>query len=345
MELFRKGIDNSYNLLKSLIYSLTQENPEIAHDKFVETSIKLNSIGLDKILLDSKLNLIDLPFELSNAAGFNKNGDIPPQFLQYLGFNRVVVGTVTNDEWNGNLKPRTMRFPQTKSLINWMGLPGIGAKRVAENLESFGRSPIPVTINLMGTPGKSGDELLLDLESTMRYTAPYTTRFELNISCPNTHSSGTCKMDARSEYQSQLSGMLDVLTREAYGRELYLKVSPDLDLDGVKEILNVITDYNIDGITSTNTTTTHLPSLIPNSPGKGGASGRAVRDASRVVQDHFINEISKKGLNSKLIACGGIDSPDEVKVRLNKGATGIQIYTPLIFEGSKLLTDIRKHYI
>jgi len=344
MNTFRSLVDNGYDLVKGSVYSMTQDNPEVAHDRFVQTSRALNLVGLDRVLFNNDLNKVDLPFELSNAAGFNKNGDIPPQFLEYLGFNRIVVGTVTGDEWSGNPTPRMVRFPQTKSLVNWMGLPGVGAKSVDENLHSFGKSPIPITINLMGTPGKTGEELLLDLETSIRYTAPYTDRFELNISCPNTHSTESCEMDARSEYQKQLSGMLEVLGKESYHKEQYLKVSPDLDLDGVKEILDIVADYNITGITATNTTTNHLPEFIPNSQGKGGASGQAVKGASRNVQKMFVDEINRRGLDLKLIGCGGIDSALEVKDRLENGASGIQIYTPLIFEGPKLLTNIRKAY-
>ncbi|MCA9459499.1 MAG: hypothetical protein KC550_03040, partial [Nanoarchaeota archaeon] len=186
MDIIRHLVNHGYNLTKKQIYSMTKDNPELAHDKFIVISKRLNSLAFDKILFDNNLNKSNLPFELSNAAGFNKNGDIPPQFLEYLGFNRIVVGTVTNDLWLGNPIPRMIRYPETKSLVNWMGLPGIGAKRVAENLESFRKSTIPITINLMGTPGKIGDELLLDLEGTITLTLPYATRFELNISCPNT---------------------------------------------------------------------------------------------------------------------------------------------------------------
>ena len=344
MEIFRNLINNEYDMFKGIIYYMSQKNPEIAHDKFVQTSRLLNSIGLDKILFDTDLNNISLPFEISNAAGFNKNGDIPPQFLKYLGFNRMVVGTVTGEEWAGNKIPRIVRFPQTKSLVNWMGLPGVGAKRIDENLHSFGKIPLPITINLMSTPGKSGDELLSDLETSIRYTCPYSDRYELNISCPNTQLNRNCKIDARDEYQKQLSSMLKVLDEGIYGRSKYLKVSPDLDLDDVKNILDVINDFDVDGITTTNTTTNHLPEFIPNSPGKGGASGQAVKSASINIQKMFINEINKRGLNLKLIACGGIDSVSEINYRLENGASGIQIYTPLIFEGPKLLYNIRKAY-
>jgi dihydroorotate dehydrogenase len=339
MNILRKSIDKGYPLVKELIYRMTEGDPEVAHNRFIQISKLLNLTGLDGILFDNDSNKKELPFELSNAAGFNKNGEIPPQFLEYLGFNRIVVGTVTGEEWQGNPIPRMVRYPETKSIVNWMGLPGVGAKRVGEILESFGKISIPITINLMGTPGKTGDELLYDLETTIKYTFSYTDRFELNISCPNTHLTDSCKMDARSEYQKQLAGMLSVLNKTH--KEIYLKVSPDLDLDGVKEILDVVVGYNVAGITATNTTTNHLPQFILNSPGKGGASGKAVKPSSKIVQDYFIDEINKRDLDLKLIACGGIDSIYEVKAMLEKGASGIQVYTPLIFEGPKLITDIR----
>ena len=85
--------------------------------------------------------------KISNAAGFNKNADIAPSVLEALGFNRVVIGTVTHDKWKGNPRPRMKRFPKTNSLVNWMGLPGHGSKRVAERLYDYDNQSVPLTIN------------------------------------------------------------------------------------------------------------------------------------------------------------------------------------------------------
>jgi len=223
-----------------------------------------------------------------------------------------------------------------------MGLPGKGSKVVAEKLQSYGNHDVPLTINLMSTPQKQGNKLIEDLEATVLdlRNIKEVDRFELNISCPNTHNKNG-EMDSRSEYQKQLGEMLYAIEELIWpSQELYLKVSPDLNLEGVEEIISVIKDHAVKGIVSTNTTTNHNPKYISNSPGKGGASGNAVYESSLEVQKMF-NEIKEDHL--KIIACGGINSVERLNERLSNGATEIQIYTPLIFKGPKLLRKLKEN--
>src|SRR3989344_2899611 len=208
MNYLRNLVERHYEKNRDKLFEETKDDPEVAHEKFVRASRIIDTLGLSKFLLDNDSNYELGDCELSNAAGFNKNGTIPPRFLYYLGFDRVVVGTVTHDAYGGNPRPRIMRFPETESMVNWMGLPGVGSKQVARNLEYFEKHYVPITINLMSTPGKSGKDVLNDLEGTLKDTRdlPNVDRFELNISCPNTHCGlGT---DARQEYQDSLKDML-----------------------------------------------------------------------------------------------------------------------------------------
>ena len=131
MNVLRWCIDNGYNAVKQLIFGLTRKDPQRAHEASIKFFNFLYKNNLEWILGNNSKRL---SFELSNAAGFNKDGDIPPTTLRRLGFDRVVVGTVTADTWNGNPRPTIKRYPQTNSLVNWQGLPGIGAKSVSDNL-------------------------------------------------------------------------------------------------------------------------------------------------------------------------------------------------------------------
>jgi len=333
MEIMRRVLEESYLLFKPLIFATTKNNPEIAHDFVINKAKYLHEKNLDKFLFDCSANKKYSGFELSPAAGFNKNGDIHPLFLKYLGFERVVVGTVTNDPWEGNPQPRIRRYSKTKSLVNWMGLPGKGSKIVAEKLQSYGNYNIPLTINLMSTPQKKGDKLLRDLECTVLDLRDIkgVDRLELNISCANTYSQDG-KLDVRKEYQKQLGDMLSIVKELILpSQESYLKISPDLDEMEIEEILSVVKDYNVSGIVTTNTTTNH-------DLGEGSASGDAVYESSLKVQKMF-NKL--KDDNLKIIACGGIDSRDRLNERLRNGATEIQLYTPLIFKGPKLLRTLK----
>ncbi len=333
MKLLRQSFDAFYDLIKHPVFWTTKKDPEVAHNLFTWFCRTLHKTGLENILLaDSKSQSNNV--QISNAAGFNKNAEIPPSVLKAFGFDRVVIGTVTYDSWDGNPRPRIVRFPKTNSMVNWMGLPGVGAKEVRANLKQNlnYRTDVPVTLNLMATPGKVGEEVLDDLYKTVFYFKDVydVDRFELNISCPNTSHS-------RESYQRQLDSMLGVIEKSRRsGQEIYEKVSPDLEESDVDKILEVSADHDVIGFTTTNTTTNHNQEFIPEIPGKGGASGDAVYEASLRVQKLFADRT-----NHRLIACGGISSPERMKERLENGASEIQIYTPFIFSGPRLLRKLR----
>ena len=212
MDVLRSAFDKFYNSISCFVFALTKKDPEKASEFFKFFLRTLYRVGIDSLILDNAINYYDCGVPISNAAGLNKNGEIPPITLKYMGFDRVVVGTVTGDEWSGNSRPRVRRYPKTESLINWMGFPGVGVERVAENLRGYGNHGVPLTINFMSTPGKKGDVLLSDLEKTIRMTRDLSSvdRFELNISCPNTGCSSGC-LDARDEYIGGLVGMLETV--------------------------------------------------------------------------------------------------------------------------------------
>ena len=410
MDLIRATFDLFYDGIKPFVFRLTKDDPQRAHELFAFFCGFLHESYLGGLVLDNESNELHPPFELSNAAGFNKNGDFPiyiPIFeavrrVHEAGFKNLGVmlplvtdvGQVrkakkifkketgliplkdiefgimietpasvqiieelckegisfvsfgTNDSWEGNSRPSVRRYPGTESLVNWMGLPGEGAEAVAQNLVRYGDHGVPITINFMSTPGKQGDELLEDLEGTVLMTRdlPYVDRFELNISCPNTHAGGG-SLDARDENLRMLDAMLTLVGCEVHlDQEIYLKVSPDSTESDVDDTLAVIGDHRVSGIVTTNTSTNHDRRFIPVSPlidgsQVGGASGNAVYDDSLRTQGLYSVRRGYKDL--RLIACGGINSLGKIAERIEYGASGIQIYTPLVFSGPRLLRQIR----
>ncbi len=339
MKLFRLCFDNFYTIIRPLVFRWSKHDSYKAHELFIAMCKLLHTLHLDRAIFHYSASMGKI--ELSNAAGFNKNGQIPPKTLQHIGFDRVVVGTVTADPWAGNPRPNVMRYIKSGSMVNWMGLPGQGAVQVAKNLAEFGVHGVPLTINLMGTPGKKGDDLLNDLAFTINTTRDChgVDRFELNISCPNTHGSGG-GMDARKEYQQQLDGMLKTMMQHKHPQqELDLKISPDLDVDGMKELLAVATKYQISRFTVSNTTTKHDPDHINPTPGKGGASGNAVYGRAMTTQRLLMEQFPR----ASIISCGGINSIERAKERISIGnVVGLQMYTPFVFEGPKLVRKLKE---
>lgn len=335
-------VDYTYPLLRQALFFATRKDPERAHEHLVKASNWVVDKGLEGFLFGQQYEKLSI--EISNAAGFNKNGDIPVSFLRALGFDRVVVGTVTGEPYDGNPRPRIKRYASTESMVNWMGLPGVGAEEVAKNLTSRESSGIPLTVNLMSTPGKNGDAVFLDLERTIRCTRDIINvdRYELNISCPNTHSS--FGQDTRAQYRAQLKEILPFI--KSFLRpwqRLYLKVSPNQDVKSIEDTIDVSKNF-VEGFTTTNTTTNHNPKYISDSPGKGGASGKAVYEDAWITQERFVEAIRESRMPKlRLIACGGIDSVDKMNDRILIGNTSeIQVFTPLIYKGPGLITRMRK---
>lgn len=332
MDILRSGYDGFYSLIKPFVFRITRHNPEIAHDLFSLSSLMLYKLKLDKLVLDNSSNSEKSSIGLSNAAGFNKNAEIPSSVMEHLGFERNVIGTVTYDSWAGNAKPRCVRFVSSESMVNNLGLPGEGALKVADRLSSYSSS-IPITINIMSTPSKKGDSLLKDLEGTVLAFRDFSNvdRFELNVSCPNI-----------SSIEVSLSEMLEVVESNS-DQDLYVKVSPDLDSSDIMSTVLASGRHNVSGFVTTNTSVVHIPDYVTKKLSVGGASGNALYDISLETQERFSKEIAKQGLDLELIACGGINSGDKVRERM-KTASEIQVCTPVIFSGPKYLREIRDEF-
>ena len=328
MNCIRKSFDSFYDLFRPFLFFISKNDPHRAHELFVEFSRIIHGLKLERFLLDNETNYNKRKITLSNAAGFNKNGSISPLFLKYLGFDRVVIGTVTGERWKGNSRPHILRLIESESLINWMGLPGIGASHVRRNLMKFQNSEIPITINIAPTPHKRGEDALRDLEKTVDALKIFSCvdRFELNISCPNTEAD-------RNNYHKELKSLINAvqISMNDY-QKLYIKLSPDLLEHEIDETISVIQAMHVDGIVTTNTTTQH-------SYQKGGASGELLYERSFAIQKHFYERL--KNTHVKIVACGGINSLTRLNERINYGAQEIQIFTPLIFNGPRLLRELR----
>ena len=343
MDLVRKGFDSFYDIIKPALFFMTDKNPKKAHDFFVHFSRVVSKIGLEKFLLDNEANKKDLGFVLANAAGFNKNGYIPPSFLKYLGFDRVVVGTVTNEPYPGNPEPNIKRYRKTESMVNWMKLPGIGSKAVRENMYNFyflSDLDIPITINVVSTPGKTGKEALDDIAGTIMDLIDFKNvdKIELNISCPNTQDKSY-----NNDFM-EVEETIEIVKNLKYKNELDLKISPDIDDETISILFNMANIFNV-GLTITNTTTFHDKRYIPEDLGKGGASGNAVYDRSFKVQKKFYEKAIANKTDIRINACGGINSKQRLVERLeyctNPDKKEAQIFTGLIFKGPRLMRELK----
>ncbi len=334
MDLIRKVFDSSYDLIKHPLFYVTNKDPEIAHDLFVLFSKVLSLARLEKLVLDNKENYTQLPFEISSAAGFDKNARVSPKIFKNLGFDRIVIGTVTRKAWPGHPRPRIKRDVSRESLINLIGWNNDSAKAVANRLKLYQNQEVKITINIGPTPAPelSVKERLKDLEETIKIfkDISYVDRFEYCPSCPN--------IDIfREENQELLGEFANFIKNKIYPHQaLYIKISPDIDKKEIDRTINVTYDF-VRGYVTTNTTTRH-------EYGKGGGSGNILYDYSLETQKRFYGVL--KNTDKEIIACGGINSTERVEERISiepQEKKEVQLFTPIVFSGPRLLRELRTY--
>lgn len=343
-DVIREELESKYSYFDS--EDKKQVNWELVQKEMTSQSKWFNRIpGLARLVLahseiERVRNLeagLGRKFEISNAAGMNKLGAIPPLFLYYLGFDRVQVGTVTGKPWNGTQGVeggRIVLLPEEFSALNCLGLPGDGPDAVALNLDNYRHHNVPIDINYMATPDSSFTlkDKIKDIKLTLRILKSFGERFILNFSCPNTED---------THILSELFELLEASREVISDSELYVKLGPIMSYEQGYKILDGSQDYHVSGFITTNTNPAHNRKTrswrLP-----GGMSGKNLYDNSFDVQK-MISRISQQYFDGqyKLIACGGISSVQDLRQRAETPNTiGAELYTRLMFPGG--FEELRK---
>lgn len=309
-----------YPLIKPLLFSL---DPETAHNLTLEMAKLCPTLGrlsgsANSSATTFKVGSVQWTFPIGLAAGLDKNAEAL-SFFSSQGFGAIECGTVTLQPQLGNPRPRMFRYPAEDSLRNAMGFPNQGMLEIMPRLKMYdGQTPLGVNIgkNKDTTPEDSISELSLLFE-TLQDLAEY---FVINVSSPNTPG-----LRALQE-KSYLTELFTELNRNRNGRDLYLKIAPDLEKEKIIELTHLAKDMNLTGIIATNTT------IIPEK-GAGGVSGVLLREKSKSVRELIMNE--KTGI--ELIAVGGITEPKDLFRFWALGGKAAQVYTAYVYQGPELL--------
>lgn len=281
---------------------------------------------------------LTLPNALGLAAGYDKDG-VAWRGLGCLGFGHVEIGTVTPRPQPGNPPPRLFRLPRERSLINRLGFPSRGADFVAERLRGArGWGPI-IGVNLGKQKETPLERAAEDYERLIDRFAPLADYLVVNVSSPNTPEL------RRLQEKERLGPLLERLARRrsARGEELgravplLVKLSPDLAPDELEPALEVILDAGLDGIIATNTTTARPGLASASAAEEGGLSGAALSETSAACLRRIRERIGDK---LPIIACGGVMGAGDARARLEAGASLVQLYTGLIYEGPALVRRI-----
>lgn len=340
-------MDNMYKVIIKPLFFLFP--PELAHHITVTIFKVLLKIPLLSSLIQGyfrvehpELKRFFLGLSFSNpvglAAGFDKDGKYLDT-MSALGFGFIEIGTITPLPQPGNAKPRLFRLPKDLALINRMGFNNEGIQPLITRLKNRPKNLI-VGGNIGKNKNTSQEEAVLDYGHSFRQLFPYVDYFAVNVSSPNTP--GLRQLQEREPLE-QLLLYLQEINKELGGKPILLKIAPDLNFEELDDILHIVQKAQLDGVIATNTTISRegltTDSAIINEIGNGGLSGKPLKKRATEV----IRYLSQKS-NGQLfiIGVGGIFSTEDALEKINAGASLIQVYTGLIYEGPSLVKKINK---
>ncbi len=270
------------------------------------------------------------PNPIGVAAGFDKNAEMP-RALAALGFGHVEVGGVTAEAQPGNPRPRLFRLQADEALVNRMGFNNEGADAVGDRLDREPHPDVPLGVNI----GKSKSTPLPEAPGDYRYTyervADAGDYFVVNVSSPNTP--GLRELQNREP-------LADILTelQDAGAAPLLVKFSPDLHREAITDALDLAEELGLDGVVATNTTTERPETLrSPEAGERGGLSGKPIEErATETVR--FVAERT----DLPVIGVGGVSSAEDAYRKIRNGASIVQLYTALVYEGPTLAREINE---
>ncbi|MFD7525161.1 quinone-dependent dihydroorotate dehydrogenase [Paenibacillus chitinolyticus] len=291
--------------------------------------------------LHSTLWGIAFPNPVGLAAGLDKNAQAVEGFSR-MGFGFMEVGTVTPKPQSGNDKPRLFRLPEDEALINRMGFNNIGAEAMAQNLSRLGSRPIPVAVNIgknKTTPNEQAEE---DYRSCIRTLYGHGDFFVVNISSPNTP-------DLRNlQHGNDLQRLLHAVTSEmkiqherigGAAKPVLVKIAPDLTDTELENTIAVIGGSGVSGIIVSNTTLGRDGLSHPNRDQAGGLSGRPLTSRSTELISRVYRMTEGR---IPIIGSGGIFTAQDAYDKIRAGASLVEVYTALIYEGPGLLKKLNE---
>ena len=271
--------------------------------------------------LRTKVAGLDFCSPVGLAAGFDKDAEVSEQMLG-LGFGFVEVGTVTPRPQAGNPKPRLFRLAEDRAVINRMGFNNAGQAAAFDRLQRGGHRRGVTGVNV-GANKDSADRIA-DYVAGVRAMSPVADYLTVNISSPNTP--GLRGL----QDEGALDELLSAVQEARAGKPIFLKVAPDLNPGAPERIVRAAIDQKIDAIVVSNTTVSRPPLKSSHAGEAGGLSGEPLK---MLAIDALRNFRRASGGDIPLIGVGGIASADDAWDRIRAGASLVQLYTAMVYEG------------
>jgi dihydroorotate dehydrogenase len=272
---------------------------------------------------------LDFPNPVGLAAGFDKNAAVPAAMAR-LGFGFVECGTVTPRSQVGNPKPRLFRLREDRAVINRMGFNNGGMEIAAANLARRGGGITGINIGA----NKDSADRIADYRTAFARLAPLADYVTINISSPNTP--GLRGLQNKDELNRLVGTVLEA--RGSAKKPVLVKIAPDLDETALDEIAAVALLQGIDGLIVSNTTIARPPLQSRYYRETGGLSGAPLRGASTAILKGMRRRVANRLV---LIGVGGIASGADAYAKIRAGASLVQLYTALVYEGPGLVSRIK----
>ena len=325
-----------YSNLRSLIFKL---DPEKAHTLAIQ-SLKFNLVS--NVFDENKNDPIfktqifgkDLSNPIGIAAGFDKNAEVYNPLFK-LGFGFVEVGTVTPLKQYGNEKPRVFRLVEDQALINRLGFNNQGSETILNRIKSNKK------IGILGVnvgPNKDSDNRLNDYLIGLEKFYEVADYITINISSPNTEN--LRNFHDENKLKELLKSIKDKKNELKTDIPIVVKISPDIDLNQIELISEILLENEISAIIISNTsesTRDDLKNIQRHQ--KGGLSGKPIEQKSNLLINQFFKLLNGR---IKIIGVGGIDSGKSAYDKFLSGADYIQLYTGMVFQGPNIAANIKK---
>jgi len=278
--------------------------------------------------LATNLAGLTLPNPVGLAAGFDKNAAAVAA-LSRAGFGFIEVGAATPRPQPGNPKPRLFRLTEDRAAINRFGFNNDGAEVIATRLEARSRGPVPVGLNL-GANKDSADRAQ-DFANVLMQCGPFVDFATVNVSSPNTEK--LRDLQGRAALTALLANVMEVRAALPVAIPVFLKIAPDLTGDDLAEIAEVALASGLSAIIATNTTLDRTGLKSASRVEKGGLSGAPLFEKSTRV----LAQLSALTAGRiPLVGVGGISNAEQAYAKIRAGASAVQFYTAMVYEGISL---------
>lgn len=332
-----------YNIARPFLFAI---DPEAAHNLTLPALRCASKWGLTSSFVkpgDDPRNVMGITFPnpVGLAAGLDKDGAYIDG-LATLGFGFIEVGTVTPRAQPGNPMPRMFRLPKAQAIINRMGFNNHGVDAFVSNVQAsrfYQNKEGVLGLNIGKNADTPIERAVDDYLICLRKVYPYASYVTVNISSPNTKN--LRQLQGASELDALLSQLKDAQQRLADEHKRYvpiaLKIAPDMDAEQISAVAQALLRHHIDGVIATNTTVSReAVKNLEHAEEMGGLSGAPVFEASNTVIRTLKNEL---GDAIPIIGVGGILSAADAQAKIDAGASLVQLYTGLIYQGPALVRE------